>query len=621
MKENISIDGTTCGIQISSGTKRYIFTGLQRFASPRWALAFLSLAYLFSDGVLLGVFNVTITTIEKQFHLRTMESGVIGGMIDLGACIALIAAIFYGEKLFKTQWIGRGILISGLGCIIFVIPHFTSPRYTYGYGVTNYCGNVTEMNCSASPIRNYRFIFMLGTFCCGIGSEFLPSIGITYLDENVKQRYSSMYNGIFYSSSAVGTSIGYLLGGVTLELYNQPYQSVSIDTTSSLWVGAWWIGYLVGGIGIILSSVPVMFLPKKLPSTNGLRKEREQRKDDSERRGEEKHIGKQLLDLFKNGVFVSVMLVGVMHKALIFGFANYSIKLGVELLGLEETRAAYYLGALVIVASTLGYVISGGVITKFDLKLEGILKFMLGTSFVSFLFVFGFMLKCPEKDFAGATIAVDTSNASNYIKSIESKCNTKCGCSTDRFNPVCDDLGVTYFSPCYAGCLTQMNETFFSDCQCLSGGNITSVVSSEKCAHEICPNMITMALILFVSYFSGFLAITPIVQATLRCVSFNQRTMALGVEKIAQILLGRLLGRLLFGEAVEAACLVSSTECGDRGTCRSFQKSNLARNITLLMASERFLAVVFVAVALLMLKRIPKRGKYIEESNRVDVNS
>lgn len=36
--------------------------------------------------------------------------------------------------------------------------------------------------------------------------------------------------------------------------------------------------------------------------------------------------------------------------------------------------------------------------------------------------------------------------------SLENICNNGCGCSRLQFDPICGVDGITYYSPCYAGC-------------------------------------------------------------------------------------------------------------------------------------------------------------------------
>ena len=44
-------------------------------------------------------------------------------------------------------------------------------------------------------IVSRRFVFYLAMLVAGAGSAPLYSLGVVYLDENVKQRYSALYNG------------------------------------------------------------------------------------------------------------------------------------------------------------------------------------------------------------------------------------------------------------------------------------------------------------------------------------------------------------------------------------------------------------------------------------------
>lgn len=38
------------------------------------------------------------------------------------------------------------------------------------------------------------------------------------------------------------------------------------------------------------------------------------------------------------------------------------------------------------------------------------------------------------------------------VGNLTGQCNTNCGCMANQFDPVCSVNGITYFSPCHAGC-------------------------------------------------------------------------------------------------------------------------------------------------------------------------
>lgn len=44
-----------------------------------------------------------------------------------------------------------------------------------------------------------------------------------------------------------------------------PPDSITINYKDSRWVGAWWLGFILTGTVILLSSIPFFFLPKSLP--------------------------------------------------------------------------------------------------------------------------------------------------------------------------------------------------------------------------------------------------------------------------------------------------------------------------------------------------------------------
>lgn len=89
--------------------------------------------------------------------MHTTETGLIGAMMDIGACIALSVIVYFGESVTKARWIACGMLFVATGSLIFVVPQFVAPNYTFGEEEWNYCGNVSVSKCEGSPLRQYRY--------------------------------------------------------------------------------------------------------------------------------------------------------------------------------------------------------------------------------------------------------------------------------------------------------------------------------------------------------------------------------------------------------------------------------------------------------------------------------
>lgn len=58
-------------------------------------------------------------------------------------------------------------------------------------------------------------------------------------------------------------------------------------------------------------------------------------------------------------------------------------------------------------------------------------------------------------------------------------------------------------------------------------------------------------------------------------------------QHIGILLGGRMLGRLIFSQGLANACLVSSTDCGETGTCRLYDKRIATVNMTIIMATGK----------------------------------
>lgn len=171
---------------------------LQALNTPRGFLCFLCAASFLQGMTVNGFINTVITSIERRYDLHSYQSGLIASTYDLAACLCLTFVSYFGGNGHKPRWLGWGVLLMGAGSLVFALPHFTTGPYQVevdeGLGL---CRANRSVACGdrASSLSGYRLVFMLGQFLHGAGATPLYTLGVTYLDENVKSSYSPVYIG------------------------------------------------------------------------------------------------------------------------------------------------------------------------------------------------------------------------------------------------------------------------------------------------------------------------------------------------------------------------------------------------------------------------------------------
>ncbi|XP_027705915.1 solute carrier organic anion transporter family member 4A1 isoform X2 [Vombatus ursinus] len=584
------------GENIACGWGAFTPDCLQFFNTPKGILFFLCMASFLQGMTVNGFINTVITSIERRYDLHSYQSGLIASSYDIAACVCLTFVSYFGGTGHKPRWLGWGVLVMGLGSLVFALPQFTTGNYEVNFSEEfGICGSNQNISCtgSTSSLSNYRFVFMLGQFLHGIGATPLYTLGVTYLDENVKSNYSPVYIAIFYTAAILGPAAGYLIGGALLNIYTEIGRPTELTTENPLWVGAWWIGFLGAGASAFLISIPILGYPRQLPGSQRyvvMRvSETHQLKDGSHKTASDPDFGKTVKDLplsiwllLRNPTFILLCLAGATEATLIAGMSTFGPKFLESQFSLSASEAATLFGYLVVPAGGGGTFLGGFFVNKFKLRCSGIIKFCLFCTLISLLAICIFFMHCPNMPMAGMTLKYNGSMLPEGSLQLLASCNEKCGCLREIYSPVCGTDNVMYYSPCHAGCSTvsvlpEGGKKVYRDCSCIPQHSPSRLghATAGKCTSS-CQRKSLLLVFIFVVILFTFLSSIPALTATLRCVSDRQRSFALGIQWIVVRTLGGIPGPIAFGWVIDKACLLWQDRCGDQGSCYIYQNSAMS---------------------------------------------
>uniref|UniRef100_A0A3Q2DN97 Solute carrier organic anion transporter family, member 1E1 n=1 Tax=Cyprinodon variegatus TaxID=28743 RepID=A0A3Q2DN97_CYPVA len=438
------------------------------------------------------------------------------------------------------------------GCLLMAIGALLT-EYKISYDMVSLCVCILLLSACVRESSSHMWIYVfLGNALRGIGETPVTPLGISYIDDFAKAENSPFYIACLQTITLLGPMFGFLLGSYCAKLYVDigyvDMESITITPKDSRWVGAWWMGFFVSSSLLLISSIPFWFLPRSLP-----------------RQGDEKD----------KPTPVSLTLDGI---------DSYFIVSFLCITG--------FLPSLKRLLGTPAY---------FLLLCGSILKFN------SFIGLFTFKAKYMEQQFGQSA-----SRANFLIEMVFSECNRDCSCSPDEWDPVCSDKGITYVSPCMAGCLSSSGRgknTVFHNCSCVSTsfppGSSTSVRLGQ-CPHaKDCSRSFTSYMAVSVlSSFINSLGATPGYMVIIRCISPDLKSLALGIQALVTRTLGGIPAPVYFGALIDSTCLKwSIKKCGGRGACRIYD-SNMYRVIFLgLITCLSGTSYFFIIAVIILLKR------------------
>ncbi|XP_038207850.1 solute carrier organic anion transporter family member 4A1 isoform X1 [Zerene cesonia] len=598
---------------------------LQRFRTAKWALFWLCWAGAIQGMVVNGFVNVVITTIEKRFGLRSMQTGVIAGGYDMAsfACLAPVTYLGGRTAASKPRWLGWGVLLMGTGSLLFALPHFLVPPYKVaGDEPDDLCdGNRTQAStCDESTSEGGAWavgIFVLAQLLHGAGATPLFTLGVTYIDENVSKKMSSVYLGIYYTMAVLGPALGYVVGGQLLYIYTD-FATVSSETlgitpSSSVWIGAWWIGFILSAIICLFVALPLLAFPHELPGAAEIRAAKVSEAHESATTSGAfsalRELPRAAAALLRNPTFMFLNLAGASDGLLISGFAAFLPKLIENQFAVSASQAALLLGVITVPAGGGGTFAGGWLVKRWRLSCAGIIKLCVAATVLAGVFSFSFVLSCDDYPFAGITVPYSSPSVGG--SSLVAQCNAGCGCAGAAYSPVCGADGRVYYSPCHAACRAASRGAaqLYHRCACVErngtlpsyaetdGGEPIMYEAINSTCQSKCPYLWLFVCLTFCIMFFTFLATMPALSATLRCVREDQRSFALGIQWILVRLLGTIPAPLLFGFLIDLSCSVWGAACDRTTSCLLYDNKNMSRYMLALAAIGKLCTVIFFFLA------------------------
>eukprot|EP00095_Tigriopus_kingsejongensis_P000424 maker-scaffold171_size289870-snap-gene-1.34 protein:Tk00424 transcript:maker-scaffold171_size289870-snap-gene-1.34-mRNA-1 annotation:"hypothetical protein LOTGIDRAFT_222876" len=589
------------------------------FLRPQWILVFLCWASTIQGMVINGCVNVVISTIEKRFGLQSALSGLIAGSYDIGSMLAVIPITYFGGQLgsSKPRYISFGLVIMGLGSLVFALPHFITDRYQFvveADGTSNpldFCTNSTKdtESCDAqqfvSNLANYKYFFLFGQFLHGIGAAPLITLGTTLLDDSVSKKSSPMYIGIFQTMFVIGPAIGFLMGGQFLATFTDfdvldAEEVINLTPQSPLWIGAWWVGFVIAWLCAWVCAMCLGCFPAVLPGS-----EHHNEVKPSDGYSTLKQLPHAIHALLTNPTYMFINLGSAMDGFSIAGASTFLPKFMQYQYSLSPGIAAMVVGMIVVPCGGGGTFIGGYITKRLKLTRSGVITMFLLAQAINVPCILAFFAYCDNPPFTGITTPYSADV--NSDGSLLSTCNNECHCLDYKYNPVCGSDGQTYFSPCHAGCRLEDDNLAgkamnYTACSCLPGPN--PMVTATPCTTD-CNSMTWFIVVISLSMFFTFLAAMPNVVATLRSVEPVHRSLALGVESIITRILGTIPGPVILGSIIDHSCLLwEKKECHeDQGSCQFYDNYNMAMYMLSALVVVKIMSVVAFAFALFFSRR------------------
>lgn len=596
---------------------------LQRCNKPPVLLGCLCVYTLVHGFAVNGINNVNTTSYERRFDLTSSSVGWISSVYDISAAICGVVIGFYGNRRNKGRILTVAFILSSMGSLCMWLPHFITPSYEWGQGQSHLCSSkATSERCAESDgtLSSFLTLLLIGQLMHGLGGSTLITVGYSFIDDSVTAATSPLYISMIGLCQMLGPMVGFLVGGILLDVYVDferiPKSQWELTPTDPRWVGAWWVGFLISSILMFIFALPFILFGAELPTAKYVR---ETRVSETHNDGETKRLDNSisvrqfpalLCRLLRNPAFMCVAFAGAFMGLVTIAMATFLPKYIQNIYGTTASAAATYAGLIVIPGAALGQMFGGFVIKRWRLKVQSILKFLIAVVTLAMMSKASFFINCD--------IVVWNTNVTDNkpVTSVTyADCSKNCHCDESVYQVVCDNEGKKYYSPCLAGCNSELSGKTYADCQCVSSRTNVTSVTMENCMPSTCNSLLYIFLfMIFLSAFFVSSSTVPALTVVLRCAHENERTFALGLLNFIARVIGTIPGPILYGSVIDSTCERWGKKCGHNTSCWNYDNARMGEYLAFLGMGFTGVAIFFFFMSYKLYKPpVPKKKEATSE--------
>ncbi|EYC04990.1 hypothetical protein Y032_0084g1713 [Ancylostoma ceylanicum] len=589
---------------------------LRKFAVFNVFMFVLSINAIIQGMMVNGFISTSISSIEKRFNLSSTKSGVFSATYDVAVAIMLIPLSYYAHRVNKVRCIGYGMFMVGIGALLLILPHFIDGLYVVGALRSDVCDATREnSSCdSRQAAAAYSYpLLLLSQLFIGFGAAPLFTYGYSTIDEFDSHKKTGNNMAIFMGVSTVGPALAFIGGGYLLTIWGDIGKSNYLDfgingPSDPRWYGAWWIGFLAAGLASFVTSLPLCMFPRKLNDTDERKKNdvvQTHAKLNVDFSGDKFAYFKIFKMFFFNKTCMALIAMQTAESMIMNGYITFIPKLFENLFGFSSSWASTMTGLIIVPMGLIGSFMGGKLGERVENRFRPIMKMCMALTVMMVISSTAFLLGCPKIRIAGMNNPYERTDQETFA--LTHPCNYACQCE-GLFNPVCaSETGISYFSPCHAGCAVNTDSNSWTSCSCSTIFNQTVNTVHKGWCEVPCQGTQIIFFSLFAMLAASVFALAPMIQsAAMRVVSFHHRDAFICFGWMFMRVFGSIPGAVLFGAVIDTTCMHWSTGCDGSTKCVLYDAKNLGfyiflfrtiygicRNYLLAISSQGIRALIF----------------------------